>query len=252
MKNILLLLAVCLGALTPVRGQATFRTVNHAGVDFDCYSIEMDSLSFQAMDFLLNDRREGFDRFVQGMDANGVPFFCMNAGIYANDSLHLGLLVRNGQVLIQPDLGDGQGNFYLKPNGVFGITSQGEAFIQESAEFTRGPIWNGNLPYHATQSGPLLLRRGAVHPAFNPNSANKFVRCGVGINTDPQTGTQFAVFVRSKGPVNLFDFAQVFSEKFGCQDALCLESGGAVMHVSDLDLGGSPHFVSSFIIFYEE
>ena len=70
----------------------------------------------------------------------------------------------------------------------------------------------------ATQSGPMLLINGEIHPAFREGSTNTFVRNGVGVIEDHKI-----VCAISKQLVNFFDFAMLFKEKFGCKDALYLD-----------------------------
>jgi uncharacterized protein YigE (DUF2233 family) len=70
----------------------------------------------------------------------------------------------------------------------------------------------------ATQSGPLLLRGGRMHPAFRENSTSRLVRNGVGV---PSADT--AVFVMSEVPVTFHEFATLFRDRLHCPDALFLD-----------------------------
>ena len=137
--------------------------------------------------------------------------FAMNGGMYQTDNSPLGLYVENSKLITPLNKRSGEGNFYLKPNGVFYITKDKKAFIETTAEFKLKP----NIEY-ATQSGPMLLVNGNIHSAFKQNSVNTNIRNGVGILPDGQ-----ALFVMSKQPVNFYDFANYF-KKAGCQQALYL------------------------------
>ena len=71
---------------------------------------------------------------------------------------------------------------------------------------------------HATQSGPALLLRGELHPAFNADSNNTRIRSGVGVISEHQ-----AIFLRSEDEVRFYDFATAFRDRFNCEDALFLD-----------------------------
>jgi len=107
----------------------------------------------------------------------------------------------------------GDGNFFLKPNGVFALTDQG-ARVVESSEYPK-------LREHvvlATQSGPLLVQRGRLHPAIREDSQSRLVRNGVGV---PSPG--IAIFVMSEVPVNFYEFATFFRDQLHCPDVLFLD-----------------------------
>ena len=138
--------------------------------------------------------------------------FAMNAGMFKADNSPQGLFIENGKTLTPVDASSGSGNFYLKPNGVFYVTKDQKAVICTTEEFHD----TGNVAY-ATQSGPMLLIDGRMHPAFQPGSMNVNIRNGVGLLPNGQV-----VFALSKKEVNLYDFADYFN-KLGCRDALYLD-----------------------------
>jgi len=139
--------------------------------------------------------------------------FAMNAGMFESDMSPVGLLVIDGQQLAPLTLARGFGNFFLKPNGVFMVTDAGTRVI-ESSEY---PEWKGKVLL-ATQSGPLLLQHGAIHPAFLPQSTSRLIRNGVGV-----TASGEIVFAISETPVNFFEFATFFRDVLHCPDALYLD-----------------------------
>ncbi|MCB1099011.1 MAG: phosphodiester glycosidase family protein [Verrucomicrobiae bacterium] len=104
----------------------------------------------------------------------------MNAGIYTKVPAPEGLHVENGKELVKLNTADGAGNFYLKPNGVFYIDEKNRARVVSTNDYRKRTI----SPRLATQSGPLLLRDGKVHPAFKEASRNKLNRNGVGVDKD--------------------------------------------------------------------
>lgn len=138
--------------------------------------------------------------------------FAMNAGMFKADRSPQGLLIQQGKTVTALDTSSAEGNFYLKPNGVFYVTADNKAFITTTEEF---PI-KMQIGY-ATQSGPMLVIKGRLHPAFKKGSANLNIRNGVGLLPGGNV-----VFAMSKRPVNLYDFASFFKE-LGCYNALYLD-----------------------------
>lgn len=107
----------------------------------------------------------------------GRLLFAANAGMFDPASKPVGLLVVNGTEKSPLNLGEGYGNFYTKPNGVFAINPNHRAFVIESSEYpvlVPPAIW-------ATQSGPLLVHGDDVNPDFMVDSKNRKVRSGVGV-----------------------------------------------------------------------
>jgi uncharacterized protein YigE (DUF2233 family) len=137
--------------------------------------------------------------------------FAMNGGMYKKDKSPQGLYVYRGNTLSPLDTGVGTGNFYLKPNGIFYLDKKNNAFICKTEDFK-----DDNIKY-ATQSGPMLVIDGEIHPAFKKGSANLNIRNGVGILPDGKI-----LFAMSKKEINLYDFAEFFKNK-GCKNALYLD-----------------------------
>lgn len=138
--------------------------------------------------------------------------FAMNGGMYGKDNSPQGLFIQNYNTLTPLDTLSGTGNFYLKPNGVFYLTKENEAVVCQSKEF----INSGQVNF-ATQSGPMLLIDGQIHPAFKKGSVNLNIRNGVGILPDGRV-----IFAMSRQEVNFYDFAEFFKNK-GCKSALYLD-----------------------------
>lgn len=138
--------------------------------------------------------------------------FAMNAGMYKKDNSPQGLYIEKKKVLSPLDTTKATGNFYLKPNGVFYLTSGKTAEICTTEKFQN----NEKIEY-ATQSGPMLVIDGKIHPDFREGSTNLNIRNGVGILPDRKV-----VFVLSKEEVNFYDFANYF-KNLGCRNALYLD-----------------------------
>ena len=138
--------------------------------------------------------------------------FAMNGGMFRPDNSPVGLFIQQ-QITVTPlDTATGNGNFYLKPNGVFYLTKDNKAVICPTADF----VDNGQVRF-ATQSGPMLLVNGAFHPAFRQGSVNVNIRNGVGLLPDNKL-----VFAMSREPISFYDLASWFKNQ-GCQNALYLD-----------------------------
>ena len=105
-----------------------------------------------------------------------------------------------------------KGNFYLKPNGVFYVTTTIHTVFCTTEKFKN----NGKIKY-ATQSGPMLVIEGQIHPALKEGSTNLNIRNGVGILLGNKV-----IFVMSKKEINFYDFANYF-KRMGCKNALYLD-----------------------------
>lgn len=138
--------------------------------------------------------------------------FAMNGGMYKLDGSPQGLFIENGKELVALDTKSGNGNFYLKPNGVFYLTTDNKPVICQTTNFKS----NIKIKY-ATQSGPMLVIDGQIHPGFKAGSTNINIRNGVGVLPDGRV-----IFAMSKTTVNFYDFAAYF-KSLGCKNALYLD-----------------------------
>ena len=138
--------------------------------------------------------------------------FSTNGGMYKKDNSPQGLYVENTITKSEIDALNGNGNFYLKPNGVFYLTTEKNPIICKTEDFVN----NVKIKY-ATQSGPMLVIDGEIHTAFKKNSTNLNIRNGVGILPNNQI-----VFAISKKEINFYDFAEYF-KNLGCKNALYLD-----------------------------
>ena len=140
--------------------------------------------------------------------------FAMNAGMYHKDFSAVGLLVIDGTQRQPLNLDSADGNFFLKPNGVFLVAESGASVI-ESSRYAQIQ----EKVELATQSGPLLVLDGALHPAFRRDSTSRNVRNGVGVLSAHEV-----VFAISEQPVTFYEFAVLFRNGLGCKDALFLDA----------------------------
>jgi uncharacterized protein YigE (DUF2233 family) len=158
--------------------------------------------------------------------------FAMNAGMYHRDLAPVGLYVEDGAEAAPLITSDGPGNFGLLPNGVF---CWGDSFrVIESRAF------RDEAPFcrYATQSGPMLVIDGALHPRFLEGSDSLYIRNGVGVSAD---GTR-AVFAISNEAVNFHSFARLFRDQLGLPDALYFDGNISRLYAPALDRhdGGFP------------
>lgn len=153
--------------------------------------------------------------------------FAMNAGMYHEDRAPVGLYVENSASLSRLNTNDGPGNFHLKPNGVFLVTAEGAARIEETEVFqmTKRPA-----PQYATQSGPMLVINNQIHPRFLKDSDSLKRRNGVGVTRDGE-----AIFVLADTLVRFYDFARFFRDELRTPNALYLDGTISRLYAPELD-----------------
>ncbi len=158
---------------------------------------------------------QNFENLKTELKENGKELvFAMNGGMYKQDLSPLGLYVEGGIVKTKLNtVKEAYGNFYLQPNGVFLITASNKPIICTTENY------NPKLykVKYATQSGPMLIIDGSIHPKFNKDSQNVNIRNGVGILPNGEL-----LFAMSKEKVNLYTFADYFKSK-DCKNALYLD-----------------------------
>ncbi|HEX8256644.1 MAG TPA: phosphodiester glycosidase family protein [Allosphingosinicella sp.] len=148
-----------------------------------------------------------------GRDADRVRY-AMNAGMYDEAGRPIGLYVEAGEERKSLNTRDGEGNFHLMPNGVFAVDGKGRPLVTPSRQFAkdiRSPRW-------ATQSGPMLVIDGKLHPKFDANGESQLIRNGVGV-----CGPGVAWFALSEEGVSFGRFARFFRDGLGCPNALYLD-----------------------------
>lgn len=156
----------------------------------------------------------------------------MNAGMYHADFSPVGLYVENGKELGRLNTENGEGNFFMKPNGVFFIDENGQAAVLETNAYAAAAI----RPRFATQSGPMLVIDGDVHARFEPDGQSRYVRNGVGVDRMGRV-----VLAISRGPVSLGRFARLFRDALECQNALFLDGGISALYDGNRYIVGGDH-----------
>lgn len=151
--------------------------------------------------------------------------FAMNAGMYHPDRRPVGLYIEGGRQRSPLVTSPGPGNFGLVPNGVFCIGDEGFAIVETRAFAADPPACR-----FATQSGPMLVMGGALHPRFLPGSDSRYIRNGVGVSADGRR----AVFAISSGAINFHSFARFFRDGLGLSDALYFDGNISRLHAPAL------------------
>jgi uncharacterized protein YigE (DUF2233 family) len=150
--------------------------------------------------------------------------FAMNAGMYHRDLSPAGLYIENGVETSALVTRDGPGNFGLLPNGVF---CWGDSFrVIESRTFRK----TAPACRFATQSGPMLVIDGKLHPKLLPGSDSTYIRNGVGVSED---GSR-AVFAISNEAVNFHAFARLFRDNLGLPNALYFDGNISRLYAPEL------------------
>ena len=151
----------------------------------------------------------------------GQVAFAMNAGMYGEDGRPIGVAIVEGRQVRAINRRKGGGNFHLMPNGVFQVRRDGRAEIVTTANWKPSPDIR-----IATQSGPMLVIGGKLHPAFDHDGSSRHIRNGGGIATGGKP-----LFVISEDSVSLGKFARFFRDRLKCRDALFFD--GAVSALWD-------------------
>lgn len=199
-----------------------FSTVTHAGKKFIICRVD---LKKERLQLLLRDDAgqplRSFERAQQWLGEKRQKLvFGMNGGMYHGDMSPVGLCVQEGRELAPLNLEKAEGNFFLKPNGVFLISDQGAQVIV-SEEY---PALKEKVVL-ATQSGPLLLRNGRMHPAFKEGSKNVLHRNAVGVHSPTEV-----IFAITEEIVNFHELATLFRDTLKCPDALFLDGTVSSLH----------------------
>lgn len=209
-------------------------------------------LAFEAVNYIVCELDlDRYDLAMRRTDASGKaygslanlakaePFvLAMNAGMYHEDLSPVGLYVEDGIEEHPLNLDDAPGNFFMKPNGVFYVDREGNARVMESAAFAA----SGVKPVVATQSGPMLVIDGKMHPRFEENGTSRYIRNGVGADGDKR-----AVLAISYQPVSLGSFARLFRDELGVKNALFFDGAISAMHNGDKYLVGGTHPVGPIL-----
>jgi uncharacterized protein YigE (DUF2233 family) len=142
-----------------------------------------------------------------------ILLFGMNAGMYRPDLGPVGLYIEAGREIHAVNQRAGAGNFHLKPNGIF-YFGERAAGVMETSAFVK----SGLKPDYATQSGPMLVVNGMIHPKIRADGTSQKIRNGVGVRDG-----HIVIFAISEDPVTFYHFASLFRDRLACPNALYLD-----------------------------
>jgi uncharacterized protein YigE (DUF2233 family) len=164
------------------------------------------------------------------MEAKGEALtMAMNGGMYHSDMRPVGLYVEAGAELAKLSTSCGKQNFNLCPNGVFWI-KDGKPAVTETRRYKKRNI----QPDFATQSGPMLVIEGKLHPRFKEDSDSRKIRNGVGVRKDGAL-----VFAISNNYVSFFEFAVMFRDDLQTPNALFLDGTISSLHAPSIERADS-------------
>ncbi len=155
--------------------------------------------------------------FAQGRDSAAIAF-AMNGGAYGDDLKALGYYVEGGERFSEFNRGDAPegntSNFFMKPNGVFFGSGGTWRVLSTDAFYARV----SDRPEFGTQSGPMLVIEGKLHPEVRDNGPSRAIRNGVGVDK-----AGMAHFVIADAPVSFGQLARYFRDELKTPNALYLD-----------------------------
>ena len=200
-----------------------YSSVPFGGTTFRAFTVKIDTYSVNRFELLQNTTDASHANILQSVKSRYGTCFLVNGAVAENGCAFIGLAVNKGAEIAPINLGSGNGAFFMKPNGILAIGVNGAEVVESSA------YKNTQDKKMALQSGPMLLINGSIHPEFRATSTNRFYRSGVGVFT--KNGESFLVFAVSNEPVNLYTAATFFRDKFGCNNALSLQSSATAASI---------------------
>lgn len=167
-----------------------------------------------------------------GSRSNRVAF-AMNGGMFDDAGLPIGYYVENGRRGHPLNRAQGWGNFHLQPNGVFyGTGTKWE--VRSTTDFAAHVA---KRPQFGTQSGPMLVIAGKLHPRLDHDGPSQKLRNAVGVDRQGR-----AHFVISEAPISFGKLARYFRDELHTPNALFLD--GSVSSLWDPQMhrvdGGPP------------
>ncbi|MBX7481210.1 phosphodiester glycosidase family protein [Qipengyuania qiaonensis] len=146
--------------------------------------------------------------------------FAMNAGMFDDEGEPIGYFVEDSERLHKLNTADGEGNFHMKPNGVF-YGSGGEWVVRDTDSFLANVT---ERPEFGTQSGPMLVVDGKIHPEITQDGPSKLLRNAVGVDDEGR-----AHFVISNAPISFGKLARFYKDELEVKNALYLDGNVSLL-----------------------
>ncbi|MXO85369.1 hypothetical protein GRI38_04940 [Altererythrobacter aurantiacus] len=157
----------------------------------------------------------GLAQYAASRSSDAPPVaFAVNGGMYDDAGDPIGYYVENSERLKELNRNAGEGNFHMLPNGVF-YGSDGKWEIRTSDDFFSSV---SDRPEFGTQSGPMLVINGKLHPDIATDGTSKAIRNAVGIDTRGR-----AHFVISNRAVSFGKMARLYRDELDVPNALYLD-----------------------------
>jgi uncharacterized protein YigE (DUF2233 family) len=234
MRALLLSLLTLVCVLSPAKAQSLCERTSFEDVGLIVCDVPAQDVKALALFHMHPDGLavRSFSRLQSLLEAQGHGLaFAFNAGMYHRDLSPVGLYVENGVEQKAISTLAGPGNFHLLPNGVFYLAENGTAGVLETPAYIKANL----TPRFASQSGPMLVINGALHPRFIATSNSLKIRNGVGVRGDGSV-----VFVLSEQSLNFHQFARYFKDQAKTPNALYFD--GTISSAYIPELGRSDFF----------
>lgn len=140
--------------------------------------------------------------------------FAVNAGMFDEAGDPIGYFVQAGERTKELNTAEGEGNFHMQPNGVF--FGSGDSWeIRTSEDFLDNV---SERPDFGTQSGPMLVVNGRLHPEIRDDGPSRTIRNAVGVDERGR-----AHFVISAAPISFGKLARFYRDELKVKNALYLD-----------------------------
>lgn len=215
----LLLLAGCAAESEPApapRAASTCTSATFEGDGFThCLAVPGKHVIRTALDAPDGDPARSLEVLADIVPAPKQVAFAMNGGMYDENGEPIGYYVEDGERRHKLNRVAGGGNFGLLPNGVFWVDEEGAWHVRAADAFADTIK---QRPKFATQSGPMLVIDGTLHPRIAANGESLHVRNAVGIDRRGR-----AHFVISDTAVSFGRLARFMRDELDCPNALYLD-----------------------------
>ena len=213
-------------------GAAECRNLSFEGKSYTVCDVDMDRDDLR---LFLNDASGQpygfFGTLDEALKAKGERLgFAMNAGMYHEDRSPVGHYVEEGVEKRGVISNPGPGNFGLLPNGVFCLRDGRADVIETRSYLEQKP----NCRF-ATQSGPMLVIDGALHPRFLAESTSRYIRNGVGTTADGKR----AVLAISNDVVTFHEFGRFYRDQLALPNALYFDGNISRLRAPNLRRSGA-------------